>query len=145
MFIEIDKVREFMRTFDQDCPKSPTLPSVTTIQNRCFYQHSEVDEMQESEDVVAYFDAVLDQLYIAYGHAVAAGISGQQLMEGFLEVHSSNMTKLWPASYIHNAPPGSVVKEVQPGMYSVKDSFGKVVKSPTYIPPDLTPIITKTT
>lgn len=144
MFIEIDKVREFMRTFDQDCPQSPTLPPPTTVSNRCHYQYSEVDEMEHSEDVVAYFDAVLDQLYIAYGHAVAAGISGQQLLEGFLEVHSSNMTKLWPSAYIHNAPPGSIVKEVQPGMYSVKDSFGKVVKSPTYIPPDLKPILTKT-
>lgn len=144
MIIGIEKVREFMRTFDQECPSTPTLPPHTTVKNRAYYQFSETQEMEDAEDIVEYFDAVLDQLYIAYGHAVAAGISGRQILEGFLEVHSSNMTKLWPANYIHNAPPGSVMKEVTPGLYSVKDSYGKVVKPPTYIPPDLAPIIKKT-
>ena len=144
MFTEIEKVREFMRLFGQECPSKPVMPDASLVKNRSGFQKSEAQEMADSSELIGYFDAVLDQLYIAYGHAVAAGFSGLQVQQGFLEVHRSNMTKLWPERYIHNAPPGCVAKEVLPKMYSVLDATGKVVKPPTWTPPDLEPILNQT-
>jgi predicted HAD superfamily Cof-like phosphohydrolase len=56
MIIGIEKVREFMRTFDQECPSTPTLPPHATVKNRAYYQFSETQEMEDAQDIVEYFD-----------------------------------------------------------------------------------------
>jgi len=60
-----------------------------------------------------------DLLYVVYGTAEELGIPLQKVFE---IVHKSNMDKLWPDGQVHY------------------NSFGKVIKPPTYQPPDLSNI-----
>jgi predicted HAD superfamily Cof-like phosphohydrolase len=57
-----------------------------------------------------------DLLYVVYGTAEELGID----LEGvFQAVHESNMAKLWPDGQVHY------------------NEYGKILKPPTYSPPDL--------
>ena len=67
------------------------------------------------DDLIAAADAWADRSYVLLGDAVAAGLPAAEL---FSEVHRSNMTK-----------------EPSP------NESGKAVKGPSYLPPDLKPIL----
>jgi predicted HAD superfamily Cof-like phosphohydrolase len=143
MIIELAKVREFMNAFGQSVPSEPTLPPMDLLQGRAKMIKSEVDEMVDpnKHELVDVFDSVLDQLYVAYGHAVACGFTGPQMLKGFLEVHHSNMTKFWDLGSLPDVPAGCSITEVSPGRYVVKDADGKVVKPKSYTPAELLPIL----
>lgn len=57
-----------------------------------------------------------DLLYVVYGTAEELGIPLQEIFE---EVHRSNMNKVWPDGEVHY------------------NEIGKILKPPTYSPPDL--------
>lgn len=60
-----------------------------------------------------------DLLYVIYGTAEELSLP---LQETFNAVHESNMDKLWPDGQVHY------------------NEYGKVIKPPTYQPPDLSEI-----
>lgn len=61
-----------------------------------------------------------DLLYVVYGTAEELGF---QLEDIFARVHKSNMSKVWDDGTVHY------------------NEFGKVLKPPTYSPPDLSDLI----
>lgn len=63
---------------------------------------------------------------------------GYKLQEAFAEVHRSNMTKLWETP--PKAEAGLIIKP-KGGLFLVKRKDGKVVKPPTFVPPNLMPYL----
>src|SRR5258708_3708853 len=72
--------------------------------------HAAADNWEEFAKELA------DLLYVVYGTAEELGIPLQRV---FTIVHESNMGKLWPDGQVHY------------------NEYGKVIKPPTYEPPDL--------
>ena len=66
-----------------------------------------------------------------------AKMNGYDLPAAFVEVHRSNMTKLWkePPKELYN------IKQKKGGWLVKRPEDGKVIKSPTYSPADLKPYI----
>jgi predicted HAD superfamily Cof-like phosphohydrolase len=72
-------------------------------------------------DVTGAADALADLLYVVYGAALEWGIP---LDDVFVEVHRSNMSKVWPDGTVHYREDGKVLK---PPTYSPAD-VAKVLK-----------------
>jgi len=117
------KAGEFMKVFGQETLTRPTLPSWELAALRLDLIQEEVDELKEglaNQDIVEIADALTDILYVVYGAGHAFGID---LDKCYNEVHRSNMTKL-------DADGKPLFRE-----------DGKVMKSESYEPPNLTKII----
>ena len=117
------KAGEFMNVFGQETLTRPTLPSNDLAELRLDLIQEEVDELREglaNQDIVEIADALTDILYVVYGAGHAFGID---LDACYNEVHRSNMTKL--------------DDEGKP----LFREDGKVMKSDSYEPPNLTKII----
>ena len=117
------KAGEFMNVFGQETLTRPTLPSWELAALRLDLIQEEVDELKEGlakQDIVEIADALTDILYVVYGAGHAFGID---LDKCYNEVHRSNMTKL-------DADGKPLFRE-----------DGKVMKSESYEPPNLTKII----
>lgn len=82
----------------------------------------ELHEAYETDDIVEYFDAICDVLYV---FAQQAHLHGFPLAEGLREVHRSNMSKLG-----EDGKP--IISEV-----------GKVLKGPNFSLPNLKSILDK--
>lgn len=146
-------VKEFMLSFGQRVLDRPQLPPPDVKALRAKLNKEEGhDELLAAETIIAYFDAVVDSLYVVLGAAAAAGINASQLELGFAEVHRSNMSKLWTQEE-WNARAKNEDLFIHPGAYApnlalqhdrfwiVRDSTGKVRKSPGYSPANLAPIL----
>jgi hypothetical protein len=105
------------------------------------------------------FDGLLDLDYVGLqGTSIALGLSEEQTAKGIEEVHKSNMSKLWTLDELQidfNGVFGSFqlneTKQIdnfnikflglqsafKDKCYLVKDSHGKVIKSPSFTPPNL--------
>jgi predicted HAD superfamily Cof-like phosphohydrolase len=121
----INDVAEFHRAFGITVETSPTIPSPEVQKLRYDLALEELNEFREAckeGDIVEIFDAIVDQLYILLGTAATFGLS-DALINGFKEVHKSNMTKL--------DSNGEVIRHPN----------GKVAKSELYQEPDLKQII----
>jgi predicted HAD superfamily Cof-like phosphohydrolase len=123
-------------------------------------------EMKDLELVELYefnfeevFDGLLDLDYVGLqGTSIALGLSEEQTAKGIEEVHKSNMSKLWTLDELQidfNGVFGSFqlneTKQIdnfnikflglqsafKDKCYLVKDSHGKVIKSPSFTPPNL--------
>jgi predicted HAD superfamily Cof-like phosphohydrolase len=117
------KAGEFMNVFGQETLTRPTLPNSDLAGLRLDLIQEEVDELREglaNQDIVEIADALTDILYVVYGAGHAFGID---LDKCYQEVHRSNMTKL-------DADGKPLFRE-----------DGKVMKSDSYEPPNLTKII----
>ena len=117
------KAGEFMNVFGQETLTRPTLPNFDLAGLRLDLIQEEVDELREglaNQDIVEIADALTDILYVVYGAGHAFGID---LDKCYQEVHRSNMTKL-------DADGNPLFRE-----------DGKVMKSDSYEPPNLTKII----
>jgi predicted HAD superfamily Cof-like phosphohydrolase len=100
------------------------------------------------------FDGLLDSDYVGLqGTSIALGLSEEQVQKGIEEVHKSNMSKLW-TNYEYSRTNEQQEKnytfqQVVYGLHQddpdnatvrcwlVKDSHGKVIKSPSFTPPNL--------
>tara|TARA_B110000977_G_scaffold88243_1_gene117256 strand:- start:52 stop:435 length:384 start_codon:yes stop_codon:yes gene_type:complete len=114
-----ENVKLFMNTFDQEVKKSPKLPSEEVVDLRLDLIYEEVTELYEStnsKDMNGIADALTDILYVTYGMGAALGID---LDKCFEEVQRSNMSKL-----------GEDGKPIY-------REDGKVMKGPSYFPPNL--------
>jgi len=134
-------VREFMRQFGQPTPEQIEMPCPLTQNLRFRLIDEEAQELRDATDPVEYLDAVGDLLYVVYGAAIAAGFTAQQIEATVYEIHRSNMSKLWSADEIDSIPADCRASHVGDGRYIVRRNDGKVIKSPTYSPANLQPII----
>lgn len=116
-----EKVRQFHLKFNftaNPVNEKPTLIPITLAMKRLKFLRSEVDELEEAEqlgDMVGIADALGDIAYFTYGNAVAYGIP---LSKVFSEIHRSNMTK-------------------SPCL----DKDGKATKGADYSPPDISGVL----
>ena len=138
---QIQLVREFNGMFGVKEPLRPTMPAPEVHNLRWRLIDEEAQELRESVTLVQYLDAICDLLYVIHGAALVAGFSGQQVEDAFAEVHRSNMSKLWSADEIECIPGGYFSSHAGDGRYIVRRNDGKVIKSPSYSPANLQPII----
>jgi predicted HAD superfamily Cof-like phosphohydrolase len=118
-----EQVGDFMASFGQEVNHQPELINDETASLRVDLIVEEVEELMgaiASNDLVEVADALTDILYVVYGAGHSYGID---LDECFKEVHRSNMSKL-----------GEDGKPVY-------REDGKVLKGPSYSPPNLSRII----
>ncbi len=114
-------VLDFHRACDVMVSDRPTSVSREERDSRIHIIEGELTELKESFagetiDLVAAADALADILYGVYGTALVIGIDIEPI---FAEVHRSNMSKAGGG----------------------KDEKGKLRKPPTYVPPDIKPIL----
>lgn len=141
---QYQQVREFMTAFGQECPILPGFPSdsVCTLRDRLIIEEAgEHHDAVFSRDFVKTCDAICDLLYVVYGSAIAIGLNEETLNKMFAEVHRSNMSKMWSEDEL------KILKETYryvfvefdkpSGKYVVTNEHGKVIKSPSYSPPNL--------
>jgi|TARA_B100001964_G_C14124071_1_gene549691 predicted HAD superfamily Cof-like phosphohydrolase len=128
-----EKVKIFMESFGQEVKHKPAVPDIDIIELRLNLINEEFIELvnaaqesrEEDENVsqkdklIDVADALADLLYVVYGAGHAFGLD---LDECFTEVHESNMSKFDKGKPIYRED-------------------GKVLKSDTYIPPNLGEIL----
>lgn len=122
---QLEQVKKFMETFEQEVASNPTIPNLSIIHLRTALAIEEVMETDQAAvrgDLVGVADGLGDQLYILLGTFLAYGFH-EKAVRIFDEIQRSNMSKA--------NPDGSVTKS----------ATGKVIKSPTYSPADLAPIV----
>ena len=141
MKLQHDQVREFMLAMKQAVPANRTVPSRDLKEARCWMLYEEAFELRVADNYTEYVDAVVDILYVAMGAAVEAGLDADTLTKCFSEVHRANMTKFWTAEQVAEHD-GNLKFEDSPAGYIAKRD-GKVVKPPTFIPPNLSAILSK--
>ncbi len=160
-------VYEFMKTFGQDTPASPTSPigktralrvkllleevlelaaaSGVTVQNGDGDPLSDTNVFIEANngpvDLVGVADALADIDYVNQGAAVAYGLNLEPFQD---EVHSSNMTKLWKLEEVSGTPALDItrVPATEDGRVCiVRNKDGKILKSPSYRAADLASVM----
>ena len=129
-------VARFMDSFGQEYPKEPTMPKPRVITLRYDLIKEEADELLFADTLVEYLDAICDLLYVVYGAANAAGLNAVLVEAAFLEVHRSNMSKLWTQAEKDAYKDGDLEWTPRFDMWIGKRD-GKVIKSPSYSPADL--------
>lgn len=139
-------VKGWMEAFGQATPDSPSMPSQQVQYLRWKLIMEEGKELADANDLVGALDAVSDLLYVVYGAAVAFGFSWEQVDRAFAEVHRSNMSKLWTQEEIDtHCMDGHVADRAQnpdgDRIWLVRRDDGKVIKSPSYSPANLAPIL----
>ncbi len=117
------KVKTFMRTFDQEVKSKPSFSTEKINELRYNLIKEELEEFKhalENKDLLEVADALTDILYVTYGAGHAFGID---LDSCFEEVQNSNMSKLG--------------KDGKP----IRNEAGKVMKGPNYYKPDLSKFV----
>ena len=115
-----EKVGLFMKKFEQEIKKKPSLSTEKINNLRINLIEEELNEFKEAinkKNLKEVADALTDILYVTYGAGLAFGIN---LDNCFQEVQKSNMSKL-----------GDDGKPIY-------NEHGKVMKGPKYFKPDLT-------
>ena len=114
-----EKVKEFMTTFGQEVKNKAEFPNEKIVELRKKLIDEEFNELKDAineNDLIEVADALTDILVVTYG---AGGAFGIDLDKCFKEVHRSNMSKL--------------SEDCKP----IYNEFGKVMKGPNYIKPNL--------
>lgn len=142
------QTKEFMSTFGQVLPDTPTKLTKETYELRINLILEELDEFvraSQSQDLVEVADALGDLLYVIYGAGCAYGIDLEPV---FKEIHRSNMSKLWTEEEVKSNQERFVTGELVANqlnkdnqLYVVKRTDGKIIKSPSYSPANLLPYV----
>jgi hypothetical protein len=153
---QILQVAAFMRSFQQPVRFSPASElDVREAVLRFRLTEEEYNEFQEAftfcqdgtvkVNRAVALDGLADRLYVLLGDAVSLGLL-LYLPVAFRMVHESNMTKLWTQAELDALPDQPVdapslvwnyVKTNSDRCWLVKNSLGKVIKSPSYKPANL--------
>lgn len=144
MHKEFDNVREFMISFGQAAPDVPVMPLDATKHLRWKLCNEESKELGDSTNLAEYTDAVVDLMYVTIGSAIAAGIGPETFSRAWDRVHASNMSKFWMSEEIENIPGTWSFSSAGNGRFVVRDESGKVRKSPSYQPVDLSYLFPRT-
>lgn len=141
MITQLEQVREFMRAMRQAAPDLPTLPHSTIRSARYRMLVEEAWELEDAKEFEDYVDAVVDILYVALGAAAEAGLDPDTLVLCFQEVHRANMSKFWTLDQAFKNKDKTIeVERVGEDKWIAKRD-GKVVKPPTFQPPDILSIL----
>jgi len=133
---KLNLVRRFMEHFGQHVPEKKAIPQFEIRLNRSNLIEEEMDELAESHRLVGHLDAICDLLYVVYGAAVEAGFKQETIDEAFLEVHRSNMSKLWTEKERLDYKGTDIEWTARFDKWIAKRA-GKVIKSPSYSPANL--------
>jgi predicted HAD superfamily Cof-like phosphohydrolase len=98
-------------------------------------------EKLKEVDLVELADGISDISIVTYGTAVAAGIDMETIDR---EVSDSNMSKLWKEEDFEEGKqlyPTANVEKYYGSLYCLKREDGKVIKSPSYKPAQIAPLI----
>jgi len=122
--------------------------------HHCFIRDLISFEEKQKPNLAATADGIADSLVVQLGTAVACGIDIEPI---FNEVMRSNWSKMWTDDELNDKYPGGHAALEQLGLtatlkgthpevdidfYIVKDKSGKVIKSPSYSPANLVPLLT---
>jgi NTP pyrophosphatase (non-canonical NTP hydrolase) len=132
---------EFTRTPMQPLhyPNGPKWPGPGRDQLRLHLIEEEAKELREAilaEDLVAVADALADLKYVIHGAELEFGIDGD---ETFAEVHRSNMTKAVECEECQGMR--SCVTCNDTGLKVLYREDGKILKPPTFSPPNLAAVL----
>lgn len=118
---QLEQVRQFMAGVGQDVATETRFnPECVSLRLRLHAEeYEELVNAMGAGDLVEIADALADLMYVLLGTAVSMGIP---LDEVFEEVQRSNMTKL---------------------LDGLKDEGGKVIKGPSYRPPNIEAVLAK--
>ena len=120
-------VAEFHQKFGLEPTSQPDFPYEEIWKLKNVHMQEELDEIRAAAingDLEAYFDGLIDLVYVALGAAYLAGLPFDQ---GFLRVHQANMTKM-RALHANDSKRGSTYD---------------IVKPPGFVAPTLTDLIRK--
>lgn len=156
------QVTDWMLLFGQHVPLTPNLPK--KMEDRIFRIRlidEELGELanalyEDGGDLVEAADAIADLLYVVLGTATALGI--HNIAEIFEEVHQSNVSKFWTLPEIEKLKDttegweklfniskrdleGKVKFPMSDRLFVVKNIEGKVLKSPSFTPPNIKPLL----
>jgi predicted HAD superfamily Cof-like phosphohydrolase len=123
MKMVLEMVREFHEKFGCETNHKLGPPSHKTQLLRIRLLTEETTELLVAlgdQDLVEIADGLADLVYVVAGTALAYGIPLDRV---FVEVHRSNMTKVWPDGLVH------------------KREDGKVLKPPGYSPPNIAGVL----
>ena len=166
MTTEQQQVAEWMVKFGQEVLSKPTIPSLEVRKLRAKlileealetirglnlhpyvrYNHYEDDMIEDDSlgfwenpkdkpSLEEITDGIADSMFVLLGTAAACGIDMEYI---FKEVVRSNSSKLWSNEEYENYL-GSEQLNFKPmgGKYLAKNLEGKVIKSPSYSPPNI--------
>ena len=128
MINALEKLIDFHKSFEINIEENPIIPGEARCKLRQKLLEEEVNELKtawKSEDIIEVADALADIQYVLLGTVLEFGLQ-DYFLEIFNEVHRSNMTKL--------------DEKGKP----LRRSDGKVIKSKSYDPPNISKIIKKT-
>lgn len=153
MIEQYQQVKDFMRAFGQRVPDEVSMPGITVEDMRERLINEERYELLTAQTPVEKLDAVIDLLYVVLGAGVDCGFTPEQIAEGFAEVHRSNMSKMWDKFDLCEVGDkgGDATYKGEPVTVEaipcneesviVRRPDGKIVKSPSYSPANLGPIL----
>lgn len=149
MITQQNMVREFMKAFGQEIPtEAGKIDSVVRMLRYGLIDEENKELLAASNNIEA-LDGIADLLYVVLGAALAYGFTPEHVEAAFAEVHRSNMSKLWTASEFlaHMRSGGSGIEFDEPNpdrpyaRFIARRPDGKVIKSPSYSPANLAPIV----
>lgn len=160
---QYQQVLEFTKAFGQPVPLTPTKPPQDLQGLRGKLSIEESVEIRDAGDLMEYLDGCTDLLYVALGNFIAAGFSMGDVQAAMDEVHRSNMSKLWTRDDIENVRVSMEAEtgvefgcsfndtfdvKIAPGyedgsgkMFIVSRKDGKIVKPPSFSPPNLSRLL----
>jgi len=157
---EQSQVIEFMKLFKQELHSTPTIPSLETRKLRAklileealetivalgFSVSTDLEIVGPTHEpgLIEIADGLADLHYVGYcGTAPSCGIDMEPV---FAEVHRSNMSKMWTEEDLKQQKalyPTGVVESYGGGLYRILVD-GKVIKSPSYSPANITEVLAK--
>jgi predicted HAD superfamily Cof-like phosphohydrolase len=141
-----EKVRLWMEIAGQATPKVPRLvdPSTLILRQRLMREEmlesGELFDSMNAEDLEGIADGLADLLYVVYGTAVSYGLDMDTI---FNVIHENNLTKFDECPNKGDFPNCSRAcpKCAGKSFVAITDAGGKVMKNPTWQPPDLKPYV----
>ena len=93
----VDQVEAFNETFGKPNNYTPTIPDdqklLDFVVNFILEETEELKHAIEEKDIVEVLDAICDLLYVAIGNATMVFGLKDKLVDAFMEVQASNMSK----------------------------------------------------
>jgi len=99
----------------------------------------QIDFVKNKEvDLEQVGDGVGDVMVVTVGTSIACGIDQEPINE---EILNSNDSKMWNREDLDKVPSNCIIEDINSDLCRVKRSDGKVIKSVSYQPAQIAPII----
>ena len=136
------EVRRWMLDFGQECPLKPKIPKKDIqLLRLSLHQEECVKELArafEKESLTEIADSIADSLFVVLGTAVACGIDMESI---FFAICNSNNSKFWSKEEVAAYPIDGEPLVFKPAhdaeVWVAYNREGKVIKSPSWHPPDI--------